>query len=168
MGEAKNIYFTCLNHTHSIMAMYKLVVPLLRNDFALFCPLLCGVTPMNVVPIQSHSSTSPSASILHPLSPSSEAVCRQFSTSVSPSSSSSSTSSSGKTKEELIEELSKDPEAKLILQELLRKEFDVSKNNDNSANDNNNQDLPVDSNEPSSGQESPKAPESDSQSKGSG
>merc|ERR1712168_760522 len=115
MGEATNIYFTCLNHTHSIMAMYKLVVPLLRNDFALFCPLLCGVTPINVVPVQSHSSTSPSASILHPPSPSSEAVCRQFSTSVS--SSSSSSTSSGKTKEELIEELSKDPEAKLILQE---------------------------------------------------
>ena len=72
-----------------------------------------------------------------------------------------------KTKEELIEELSKDPEAKLILQELLRKEFDVSKNNDNTGNDNNNQDL-GDSNEPSSGKETPTTPESDSKSTGSG
>ena len=37
------------------------------------------------------------------------------------------TSNFNQTQEELIEELSKDPEAKLILQELLRKEFDVSK-----------------------------------------
>lgn len=43
----------------------------------------------------------------------------------------SSTTSSGKSKEELIEELAKDPEAKMILEELLKKEF-ISKNNENS------------------------------------
>ena len=36
-----------------------------------------------------------------------------------------------KSKEELIEELAKDPEAKMILEELLKKEF-TSKNNENS------------------------------------
>merc|ERR1711875_173366 len=58
------------------------------------------------------------------------------------------TTSSGKTKEELIEELSKDPEAKMILEELLRKEFDISKNNENpGAIDEQSHDLPTDSTE---------------------